>query len=415
MASNPKSSSAAKLVIWGVALIVLVVAVVAVRSLTRTRIAVHVARVAYGDVVKTSSTNGKVEPVEDYRAEAKAAGQVEDIYVHNLEKVKAGQLLLRMDDQYALATLAHAQSQLRDAELAVSDIEHGGTQDERNTYAGELSKAKIQLQQDQATLAARQKLQQQGAASAAEVADAQHSIALDESNLHSIEQHSTQRYGANDRARAEAQLADAKAAVAAAQASYDTVDIRSKISGTVYYLPVSQYDFVSTDQPDLVYVANLKHLQITAYFDEPEIGNLEAGQPVKIVWDAKPGMTWHGHVTQAPTTIIGYGNRNVGECLISVDDADGVLEPNANVTVYVTTADHENVLRIPREALHFEGTQAYVYRVVGRQLVHTPVKSGIVNSNWAEIVSGLTEGETVAGTPVGTQDLSDRLEVTPIQ
>jgi HlyD family secretion protein len=417
MASNPKSSSSTKLVIWGVALIVLVVAVFAVRSLTRQRVAVHIVQVTIGDVISTNSTTGRVEAIHDFQAHAVGAGQVQAIYVGVGEQVKAGQLLLKMDDQYALASLAHAESSLRTAEAQVGDIEHGGTQDERNIFAADLSRAQIQLQQDQATLATRQNLQREGAASAAEVAEAQRSIELDQNNIHSIEQRSTQRYGQGDRTRAEAEVADAKAAVAAAQSGYNNVDIRSKISGTVYYLPVSQYDYVSTDPDhnDLVYVADLKHLQITGYFDEPEIGSLAAGQPVRIVWDAKPGTTWHGHVTQAPTTIIAYGNRNVGECFITVDDADGVLQPNANVTVYVTTAQDLNVLRIPREALHFDGAQAYVYRVVSRKLARTLVKSGIINSNWAEVKSGLAEGDTIAGTPVGTRDLSDGLEVTPIQ
>jgi HlyD family secretion protein len=126
-------------------------------------------------------------------------------------------------------------------------------------------------------------------------------------------------------------------------------------------------------------------------------------------------MTWHGHVTQAPTTIISYGVRNVGECYISVDDADGVLKPNSNVTVYVTTAQDIHVLNIPREALRYDGAQAYVYRVVGNKLVRTPVTTGIINSNSAEIASGLAEGDTVAGTPASTQELSDGLDVRPIQ
>ena len=415
MASNPKSSRSTRYVIWGLALIVLVAAVYAVRSLTHERVPVHVDQVTYGDVVKTTSTNGRVEASHDFQAHAVAAGQVREIYVEVGEKVKAGQLLLKMDDQYALASLAHAQSTLRDAELAVSDVEQGGSQEERTTNAADLSRARFQLQQDQVTLAARQKLQQQGAASAAEVAEAQHNVELDQNNLHSIEQRSTQRYGQADRARTEAELADAKAAVAAAQSGYANADIRTPISGTVYYLPVSKYDYVSTDQPDLVYVADLKQLQITAYFDEPEIGSLAAGQAVRIVWDAKPGMTWHGHVTQAPTTIISYGVRNVGECYISVDDADGVLKPNSNVTVYVTTAQDIHVLNIPREALRYDGAQAYVYRVVGNKLVRTPVTTGIINSNSAEIASGLAEGDTVAGTPASTQELSDGLDVRPIE
>jgi HlyD family secretion protein len=98
-----------------------------------------------------------------------------------------------------------------------------------------------------------------------------------------------------------------------------------------------------------------------------------------------------------------------------VDDADGVLKPNSNVTVYVTTAQDIHVLNIPREALRYDGAQAYVYRVVGNKLVRTPVTTGIINSNSAEIASGLAEGDTVAGTPASTQELSDGLDVRPIQ
>ena len=69
---------------------------------------------------------------------------------------------------------------------------------------------------------------------------------------------------------------------------------------------------------------DLNHIQVRAYFDEPEIGELQSGQAVKIVWDAKPNRVWHGHIDRAPTTVTQYGNRNVGECVITVDDARGI-------------------------------------------------------------------------------------------
>jgi HlyD family secretion protein len=391
-----------------------VLAVYAVRSMTRQRVSVRVAQVTYRDLVKSFSTNGKVEPTDDFQVHAQAAGQVQEVYVDVGDKVKPGQLLLKMDDKYALANLAHANSTLRAAELAASDIEHGGTQDERNTYAADLRRTQLQRQQDAASLAALQKLQQQGAASAGEVAAAQHRVQVDDSTLHSIEQHSTQRYGQADQARAQAELADARAAVAAAQSSYNTADIRSKISGTVYYLPVAQYDYVSIGD-DLVYVADLTRMRITAYFDEPDIGNLAAGQPVTITWEAKPGMTWHGHISQAPTTIINYLTRYVGEAFITVDDANGVLEPNSNINATVTTAQHLHALSVPREALRFEGPRPYVFRVINKRLIRTPIKLGIVNLTQVEITGGLAEGDAVALNATTPRDLSNGLEVTPVQ
>jgi HlyD family secretion protein len=414
MASNPTSSRSTQYVIWGSAFVVLALAVYAVRSFTRERVAVRTAQLSYQDLVKSFSTNGKVEPVVDFQAHAQAAGQVREIYVDVGDKVKPGQLLLKMDDKYALANLAHAQSTLQAADLAASEIEHGGTQDERNTNAADLSRARLQRQQDAATLGALQQLQQKGAASASEVAAYQRQVAVDDSSILSLEQHGTQRYGQADRARAQAEVADANAAVAAAQSSYASADIRTPIAGSVYYLPVSQYDYVESGT-DLIYVADLSRLRVTAYFDEPDIGSLAVGQPVKITWEAKAGMVWHGHISQPPTTIITYGTRNVGECFITVDDADGVLQPNATVNATVTTAQHPHVLSVPREALHFDGAQPYVFRVMKDKLVRTPVQIGIVNYNSAEIAGGLAEGDVVATTATTNRDLTDGLEVIPVQ
>ncbi len=414
MASIPKSNRATQYILWGSALVLIVLAVYAVKSMTRERVSVRVAQVTYQDLVKSFSTNGKVEPEDDFQVHSQAAGQVQDVYVDVGDKVKAGQLLLKMDDKYALANLAHAESTLQAAELAASDIQHGGTQDERNTYAADSSRTKLQRQQDADSLAALLKLQQQGAASAGEVAAAQHRVEVDDNTLHSIQQHSTQRYGQADQARSQAEIADSRAAVAAAQSSYNTANIRSKISGTVYYLPVAQYDYVSTGD-DLVYVADLTKMRITAYFDEPDIGNLAAGQPVIITWEAKPGVTWHGHISQAPTTIINYLTRYVGECFITVDDADGVLKPNANINATVTTAQHQHALAVPREALHFDGPRPFVFRVINGRLVRTPVQLGIVNLTQAEITGGLSEGDFVALNATTPRDLSNGLEVTPVQ
>jgi len=395
MASNPRLSRAALFAIWGLGLIALVLAGYGIHSLTRDRVTITTTQVAYGDLVKSSSTNGKVEPIDDFQAHAQVAGQVQEIYVSVGDRVRPGQRLLKMDDADAQARVASNESTLRAAELALNDIEHGGTQDDRNTSAADLSKAKLKRQQDTAALASLQKLQQQGAASAAEITAAQAQVQLDDDTERSLEQHSTHRYDQADLARAQAQLADARAGVAAAQRSYGNTDIHTPIAGSVYYLPVSQYDYVDAGL-DLVYVADLTRLQITAYFDEPEIGNLADGQPVEIIWEAKPGKVWHGHITQAPTTIITYGTRNVGECIITVDDAHGDLQPNANVTVTVTTARHPHVLSVPHEAIYSDPDGAFVLRVLNGRLVRTPVQIGIVNLTKAEITGGLAEGDAVA-------------------
>jgi HlyD family secretion protein len=201
--------------------------------------------------------------------------------------------------------------------------------------AGDIDRAQIQQKQAASDVESLRQLQQKGAASAAEVAAAEQRLLTANSTLQSLQQRSTQRYSSGDRDRAQAQIADAQAALDSARAGYDQTNIRTPISGTVYSLPVSEYDFVGAGE-DLMDVADLNRIQVRAYFDEPEIGALSPGQAVKIVWDAKPDRIWHGHIELAPTTVIAYGTRSVGECIITVDDARGDLLPNTNVNVTVT-------------------------------------------------------------------------------
>ncbi len=396
MASNNKQGNSTPIAVWGTAAVLILLAIYAVRSLTRERVTIHTATVSYQDLTRTVSTTGKVDLTDDSQVRSMAPGQVEAIYVNTGDRVHKGQLLLKLDDSAAQATLAHAQAGLQAALVAASNTAHGGSAEEHASSAADLDRANLQLQQDGIALVTAQKLQAQGAASPAEVAAAQHRVQMDESNLQSIRARTSQRYTPADVSSANAQVADARAAVVAAQSALANSIIRSKIDGTVYFLPVAEHDYVDANE-NLIFVADLTRMQIAAYFDEPDIGALAVGQRVSVTWQARPGMTWHGHVSQTPTTIQDYQNRFVGECTVTVDDADGVLAPNANVNLVVTLAQHPHVLAVPRGALKFDSHgQSFVFRIRDSNLVRTNVTIGLLNLSDVEITSGLSEGDTVA-------------------
>jgi HlyD family secretion protein len=372
---------------------------------------VTAARVEPQTLTQTKSTNARVEPTEDFGAHAPMAGTVAKVYVHLGEEVQAGQELVRMDDTEARKDLATAEASLAQSRLALLNAEQGGTAVERVSSTADLDAAKSQVQQDMAALAALKTLQAQGAASANEVAQAQHQLVSAQAKVSELQATKGARYSAGDLQAQKAVVAESQAAVDAARSAYAGVDIHAPFAGTIYGVPVTQNQFVPAGEA-LVQMANLKKLQIRAYFDEPEIGQLKAGQPVTIVWAAKPNELWHGHVVEVPTTIQTYGGtRNVGETLISVDDADGVLLPNTNVTVTVTESKHENVLSLPREALQTKGMSNYVFRIVGDQLVKTPVVVGLSNNERFEVLSGLNQGDLVALGAVTEEELTDGLRV----
>jgi HlyD family secretion protein len=374
-------------------------------------ITVGAARVERHDIESEKSTNGRVAPLQDFQAHAPLAGIVNKIYVQLGQQVRAGQELVQMDDSEARKDLAAARATLASSLATLQSMQQGGTQDERLAQGADLNAAVTQVQQDTTSLSSLQNLETKGAASANEVALAQQRLSAAKTKVLQIQARKNSRYSADDLTAQKAQVAEAQASVDAAQAVFAGVNIHTPIEGTVYALPVTPYQFVPAGET-LVQVADLTKLQIRAYFDEPEIGQLKAGQPVSIKWDAKPGHEWHGHIVQAPTTVIAYGGtRNVGECLISVDDARGDLLPNTNVTVKVTELRHTGVLTLPREALHTEGTSDFVYRIVDDRLVKTPIVVDLTNLTRFEIVSGLKEGDLVALGSTTESDLSGGLRV----
>ena len=398
-------------------LAVVLVVVVFFYMRQRPEVQVRVARVSRQDVTSTIPTNGKVEPIIDFQAHAPAPGTVARLYVRVGQQVRAGQELLRMESAEAASRVSTAEASLQSSEAALQNMQQGGTQEERLAQQADLAAAQNQVQQAQATLATNQKLLAQGAVSPNELAVAQQQLTTAQQHLAQTQKRMQDRYGSVDLSTQRAQVAQARAGLSAAQNGYSNVDVHAPFAGTVYSLPVAQYDFVQPGQA-LINVADLTKLQIRAYFDEPEIGKLSPGQPVAITWEAKPSLIWHGHVEQAPTTVITYGTRNVGECLITVDDVRGDLLPNTNVTVRVTTARHDNVLSVPREALHTEGSVNFVYKIVNKKLVRTPVgiaPSAVVNLTRAEITSGLNEGDLIALGATSEVDLSNGMAVKPVE
>ncbi|HEX4310670.1 MAG TPA: efflux RND transporter periplasmic adaptor subunit [Acidobacteriaceae bacterium] len=387
-----------------------------VHLMTRGSLPIRVGEASTGDLKSTVATNGKVEPQPQVNFEAHAPfpGIIATLNAHEGEKVRAGQLLLAMDDSEARSRVATAEAALRGAQANFQAAQHGGTQEERISLQGDIDKARIDRDQAQHDLDALKTLQTSGASSASEISAAQTRLAADNSSLQVLQQRQTGRYDTDYLAHAKATLSDAQAGYAAAQDALSRAVVHAPFAGTVYSLPVSRTEYVGQGDR-LLSMADLSHLQVRGYFDEPEIGKLSLGQPVTIAWDARPNEQWHGHIQRLPSTIVTQGTRNVGEVLITIDDPDGELLPDTNVRVTVTVANVSNVLKVPRDALHDEQGLKFVYRKEGNSLHRVKVTIGALNLTEVQITSGLNVGDVVALGTTNAQPLSDGVPVKVVQ
>jgi HlyD family secretion protein len=367
-----------------------------------------------GPIRSLISTNGKVEPIRNFEAHAPVATTVKRLFVKEGDHVRQGQVLLQLDDADLRSQAARAQAQMKAAQADQSDLTTGGTREEVITLDAQLIKARTARDNTQRNLDAYRRLQQQGAASAGEVQQAEEALQRAEADVSLLRQKKKDRYSQPEVARVEAQGAEALAAYTAAEDALGKSSVRAPFDGIVYALPVKQGAFVQTGDL-LLQVGDLSQMLVRTFVDEPDIGRLTIGQKVEVTWDALPDRIWNGNVSTVPATVKLRGSRNVGEVTCSVDNHDLRLLPNVNVGVTVILAEHKDVLTLLREAVRNDDDQPYVYQIVNGKLKRHAVSVSLQNLTEVEIVGGLQEHSQVVLSSADAKPLAEgaRVKVVP--
>ena len=399
------------LIVAGTAVLVILLA--AFNSLRGNEVPVRADRVVRANITNFINTNGKVRPLDNFEAHAPVATTVRRVLVHEGDRVKAGQLLVQLDDSDARAQASRAWALLKAAHADLHSIETGGTHEEVLNTQSDLVKARAELEAANRNAAVLQQLEQRGAASPAEVAAARNRVQLAQQEVNFLQQKETSRYSRPEIAKVKAGQAEAEAAYQAAQDALLRSNVRAPRDGIVYSLPVRVGAFVNPGDL-LVQVADLRTVQVVGYVDEPEIGRLSTGLKVSVTWDALAGRVWQGTITRLPTTVTSLGTRTVGDVTCTVDNGDLKLLPNVNVNVAITTIQENNVLTVSREAIRQDDGKQYVYQIVNGELKRRDVTTSISSPTRIEI-NGLSEDAWVALSAVDNHQLSDGLAVRVVQ
>ena len=399
---------------WWITALAILAAVIVLGAFVSRRdnpVPVRTAVVELTTIRSLVSTNGKIEPVNNFEAHAPVSTNVQRVFVKEGDSVKKGRLLLVLDDADARAQAARAQTQLRAAQADLSAAERGGNQEEVLSLEAQLVKAGTDRDSAQHNLVALKKLEQEGAASAGEVREAENALARADAQLTFLRQKQTKRYSNAELARVEAQQAEAQATYNAAQDVLAKSNVRAPFDGIVYSLPVKQGGFVTAGEL-LLQMADLRKMMVRALVDEPDVARLALGNPIEITWDAVPGRVWRATVTDIPSTVKVHGARNVGETTSIVDNKDLKLLPNINVGVTIVTAEHDNVLVVPREALRMDDSKPYVLLVSGHELKRRDVETSLFNLTQVEVTRGLSAKDVVAIGSWNGKPIGERTQVT---
>ena len=375
---------------------------------------VRTTTVERGPIRSLISTNGKVEPIQNFEAHSPVPTTVKRLFVKEGDHVRQGQLLLQLEDADLRSQAARAQAQMKSAQADQSDLDTGGTREELLTLDSQLAKARNARDAAQRNLDALRRLQQQGAASAGEVKQAEDALQRAQADATLLEQKKKDRYSQPEVAKVQAQGAEARAAYDAAEDALRKSSVRAPFDGIVYALPVKQGAYVQTGDL-LLQEGVLSHMLVRTFVDEPDIGRLAPGQKIEVTWDALPGRIWNGTVSNVPSTVKLRGARNVGEVTCTIDNKDLRLLPNVNVGVTVITAEHSSALTLLREAVRMDDTKPYVFQIVDGELKRREVEVSLQNLTQVEITSGLSEHSVVVLSSADSKPLLDgaRAKVVP--
>jgi HlyD family secretion protein len=376
------------------------------------------ARVAVTNVVRENlssvvSSNGKVEPVTPISLRVSFPTFVTRVYAVEGQHVKRGQLLYVLDDAGLTADLAQSRADLNTEEEALRVAKSGGRADQIAKVAADLQKAlaaREQLRRDNESLT---KLVAQKAATPHEFEENRLALAQAEADVQSLEK-AKQTYVS------QAQLDIERVTLLVEHARNQVHDLEQKslsthgtapADGTLYSLPIHQGDFVKEGDL-LAEMADMHHVRVRAFIDEPELGQIDLNQAVEIFWDAHPDRVWAGRTEVVPKQVVAHGTRNVGELLCSVSNDRLDLIPNTTVDVRIHISERPNVLVIPRGALFIDGGKRYVYLVQDNRLHRRDIKVGIANPTMIEVLSGLQESDQVA--LPGDVSLKENLRIRPV-
>ena len=346
-------------------------------------------------LVSNLITNGKAEPIEWQDIRVDNDGLVTSVPVKEGQTVAKGALLAQLSEPGLTEELRAAEAREAQARAGLQILTAGGKTVDLTQIESDLEHTRVDHDQALREYNSLRRLHDKQAATTVEVEAARAKLREAELAETALEKRRESLVSKQDVASAGARLQETESAVRQARQRLAQGAIRAPVAGALYNLPARPGSYLNAG--DLVAsIGNIDHLRVRVYVDEPELGRVRVGQPVKITWDGLPGRAWEGTVEKKPTAIVPLGTRQVGEVQVTIDNPNHDLVPGTNVNAEIRTNVVDNALVVPKECLHRENGVIGVYLLQGDHVKWQLVKTGIASVTRAQLVQGLAEGDAVA-------------------
>ena len=192
------------------------------------------------------------------------------------------------------------------------------------------------------------------------------------------------------------------------QEAMNNYTVTSPISGTIIEKNAKAGDAL-TAGADLCTIYDLNYLVMVINVDELQVSDVSVGQSVQVTADAVPDKTYTGTVTRVSMKGSSNGGTTTYPVTVRIDETEG-LRPGMNANAEIVIAEAGNALAVPNAAIVRGGyvlvtkdspsaANADPDMTAPEGYVYVPVKIGVSDDDYTQIISGVTGNDTVAYDP----------------
>lgn len=165
----------------------------------------------------------------------------------------------------------------------------------------------------------------------------------------------------------------------------------SPVSGTAVEILVREGEYVQTGTP-LIKVVNLATIWVEAQFYPNELSRIEQLQEIEVEFEDYPNEIFRGNVVQVNPLL--KENRRTGTVKIEIKNPEQKIRPGMMAYVYLKTGMKQTLV-VPKSAVLMEKMKVAWVKTGKHSFEQRMVETGIENKWEVEILSGLSDGDSV--------------------
>jgi len=375
-------------------------------------------------VVLTAS--GYIVPHHKINVNSKVTGRVAWIGVEKGDKVKQGQVLVRLEDDEFRAQYEQAKGAADNARAYLEELEHGSRPEEIDQAQHNLDEARATLANDKLTLDRNRELWSQGVVSKQVFDDATAKYEADQQRVNSLEKaYRLAKIGPRQEeiARAKGAVLQAEGQEAYTKSWLDATVIRAPVNGTILERTAEPGELITSGfasqaeggpQGQVVSLADLSDIQVELDIAQDDFSKLGPKQKGIVTVDAYPDRKYDGEIHE----ISPEANRQKATVQVKVQilDPDEYLRPEMNATVKFladnskTSSSQAAGVFVPTSALHDRKGKKVVWIAFNGKALEREVEV-LTQRSSGFTVKGLMGGENVITSAPPTLKDGDKIKI----